>query len=117
MAEALRLDKWLWFARLAKTRGIAQAMCQSRHLRLDGRVVERASAMVRPGQILVLPTASTARVLRILALPARRGPFPEACQSYEEIASSAERQSSIDASPPLGLGASGDLELYRGSQL
>lgn len=116
MAETLRLDKWLWFARLAKTRGIAQTMCQSRHVRLDGRVVERASAMVRPGQILVLPTASAVRVLRVLALPARRGPFSEACRSYEEIAWPMERRSGIDAWPPQSLGASTEFELHRGSQ-
>lgn len=115
MAETLRLDKWLWFARLAKTRGIAQAMCQSRHVRLDGRVVERAAATVRPGQILVLPTASAVRVLRVLALPARRGPFSEACRSYEDIALPLERRSGIDAWPPQSLGASTESELHRGS--
>lgn len=87
MAEpGLRLDKWLWFARLTKTRGLAQALCESRHVRLDGRVVERASTQVRAGQVLTLLIGGRVRVVKVLALPLRRGPFAEASMAYADLA-------------------------------
>lgn len=86
----LRLDKWLWFARLTKSRTLAQSLCESRHVRLDGRVVDRAAQPVRVGQVLTLPVPDGgARAIRILALPARRGPFAEASHAYAALGSGA----------------------------
>lgn len=87
MAEqALRLDKWLWFTRLTKSRNLAQALCESRHIRLNGRVVERSSTQVKPGQVLTIPLGERIRVFRVETLPARRGPFVEAVHAYTELA-------------------------------
>lgn len=85
MAEALRLDKWLWFARLAKSRSIAQELCESRHIRLNGRVVERSSTPVKPGQVLTIPLGERIKVVRVNVLPERRGPFVEASRAYTEL--------------------------------
>lgn len=82
---ALRLDKFLWFVRLAKTRSAAQALAATGHLRLDGRRVERAHVAVRVGSVLSVPTPAGARVLRVEALPARRGPAPEARACYTPL--------------------------------
>ena len=82
---ALRIDKLLWFLRLAPTRSVAQAMVAAGHIRLDGRRVERASAMVRTGSLLVLPGPPRIRVLRLLALPVRRGPPSEAAACYLDM--------------------------------
>ena len=81
----LRLDKFLWFVRLAKTRSAAQALVSAGHLRLDGRRVERAHVAVRIGSVLSLPTHAGARVLRVEALPVRRGPAPEARACYTPL--------------------------------
>ena len=81
----LRLDKWLWFARLTRTRSQAQELAESRHLRLDGRVIERASALVRPGSILSYPWNDEVRVVRVEALAERRGPFVEAQHLYTDL--------------------------------
>ena len=48
----MRVDRFLWFARLAKTRSAAQAIAEKGTLRLDGRRIERSSAAVRIGSIL-----------------------------------------------------------------
>ena len=53
--QGLRLDKWLWFARLTKSRSDAQRLCESRHLRLDGRIIDRPSALVRAGSVVSFP--------------------------------------------------------------
>lgn len=82
----MRLDRFLWFARLAKTRDVAQALACDGHLRLDGRAIDRAHAPVRVGNILTFFHGGRVRVLRIEALPMRRGPAPEAAGCYQELA-------------------------------
>jgi ribosome-associated heat shock protein Hsp15 len=84
---AMRLDKALWYLRLARTRGIAQAMIAAGHIRLDGRRVDRASANVREGSLIVLPGLPRVRVLRIVSLPLRRGPPAEASACYVDMGS------------------------------
>lgn len=85
MTDTMRLDRFLWFARLAKTRDAAQAMACDGHLRIDGRAVDRAHAAVRVGNILTFVHHGRVRVLRIEALPPRRGPAPEAQGCYQEL--------------------------------
>lgn len=95
---AQRLDRFLWFARLAKTRAVAQALCAAGHIRLDGRRVDRAHALVRPGSVLSLMVHGHVRVLRIEQLPLRRGPAAEAAALYREIPPAAPSKEQIDGS-------------------
>jgi ribosome-associated heat shock protein Hsp15 len=83
---SLRIDKFLWFARLSKSRSVAQALAEDGHIRLNGRRIERAHAPVRAGDLITFPHPSGVRVVRVIALPARRGPAPEAQACYEELA-------------------------------
>ncbi|SOB78906.1 ribosome-associated heat shock protein Hsp15 [Sphingomonas guangdongensis] len=83
---AMRIDKFLWYSRLAKTRSFAQEVAAARHLRIDGRVIEKASASVRVGDTLTFPLHGRVRVIRVLALPVRRGPAPEARSCYADLA-------------------------------
>lgn len=85
MADSLRLDKFLWFARIVKTRALAQSLAEQGRLRLNGRVQDRAHAAVRVGDVLSFALRGTVRVLKIEALPARRGPPAEARALYTEI--------------------------------
>ncbi|WP_336964885.1 RNA-binding S4 domain-containing protein [Sphingobium aquiterrae] len=82
---ALRIDKYLWFVRLAGSRTLAQKMAEEGHIRVNGRRIERAHAPVRPGDLITFPEGGHVRVVRVSALPARRGPVPEARACYEEI--------------------------------
>jgi ribosome-associated heat shock protein Hsp15 len=82
---AMRLDRFLWFARLVKTRGAAQTLAETGMLRLDGRRIERSSAQVRVGSVIAFPLRGKVRVLRVEALPQRRGPAPEAAGMYQEL--------------------------------
>lgn len=83
--ETIRLDRFLWFARLAKTRTDAQAIAEKGTLRLDGRRIERSAAAVRVGSIIVFPIHGKVRALRVEALPRRRGPPAEAAQLYTPL--------------------------------
>ena len=94
MAEtpaSLRLDKFLWFARIVKTRALAQVMAEEGRLRLNGRPVDKAHAPVRVGDVLGFARHGEVRVLKIEALPTRRGPPAEARALYSELTSEAGR--------------------------
>ncbi len=81
----MRLDKWLWHARFFKTRSLATRYVEKSRCRIDGRVVDKAHAMVAPGMILTFALGPKVRVVKIVALGERRGPAPEARLLYEEI--------------------------------
>jgi ribosome-associated heat shock protein Hsp15 len=82
---SLRLDKWLWFARLAKSRGAAQDLCESRRLRIDGRVIDRASALVRAGSVLSFPRGDEVVIVRVEGLTDHRGPYDDARHLYTDL--------------------------------
>ncbi len=82
----MRLDRFLWFARIVKTRGLARELAASGHLRLDGRAVDKPASAVRIGCVLAFAApGGRVRVLRIAALPTRRGPPQEARVCYEDL--------------------------------
>ena len=85
MADSLRIDKFLWFARIVKTRALAQSLAEKGRLRLSGRIVDRAHTPVRIGDTLSFAVHGRIRVLRIEGLPARRGPPAEARLLYSEL--------------------------------
>lgn len=84
-APTLRIDKFLWFVRLAKSRSIAQAMAERGIMRLNGRRIERAHSPVRVGDLLTLAQGDRIRVVRVTRLPDRRGSATEAQGCYEEL--------------------------------
>ena len=83
--ESLRLDKLLWFLRLAPTRVIAQHRIATGHIRLNGRRVERSAHAIRAGDILTMPAGEGVQVIEIVALPHRRGPALEARAYYHTL--------------------------------
>ena len=81
----MRIDRYLHCIRLVKSRTLAQAVIDAGHVRVDGKRVEKASEDVRVGSIVALPLRDRVRVLKVLALPNRRGPASEARSCYEEL--------------------------------
>jgi len=84
--ERLRIDKWLWFARLAKTRTLAQKLATSGRVRVNRDKTENAARPVKVGDVLTIALDSGVRVLRIAGLATRRGPAAEAQLLYEDLA-------------------------------
>ena len=84
MAEALtsvRVDKWLWAARMFKTRSAAGTACSAGHVKIDGESV-RSSKAVKPGVRIDVLTAGGPRELEVVALGDRRGPAAVARTLY-----------------------------------
>jgi ribosome-associated heat shock protein Hsp15 len=83
--DAIRIDKLLWHLRLTKSRSLAQNLIAAGHVRLNGRRIEKASIEVREGDAITLPRGEGAMAIRIVTIPLRRGPAPEAQACYSEI--------------------------------
>jgi ribosome-associated heat shock protein Hsp15 len=81
----LRIDRFLFFVRLTKSRTIAQAVVEQGHIRIDGKRVAKPSEEVHAGSVVALPLHGNVRVVRVLSLPQRRGPAAEARSHYEEV--------------------------------
>ena len=81
----MRIDRFLHCIRLVKSRTLAQSLIETGHLRVDGKRIEKPSEPVRVGSVLAVPLRGGVRVLRVLALPDRRGPASEARGCYEEL--------------------------------
>ena len=81
----MRIDRFLFFIRLIKSRTLAQAVIDEGHIRIDGRRVEKPTHDVRVGSTIALPLHGQVRILRVLELPTRRGPAAEARACYEEL--------------------------------
>jgi ribosome-associated heat shock protein Hsp15 len=82
---ALRIDRLLWFLRLAVSRSFAQTWVATGHIRLGGQRVTRAAQPVRVGDVLTLPMRTGVCVIEILVLPVRRGPAAEAAACYRHL--------------------------------
>jgi len=89
----VRIDRFLFFIRLVKSRTLAQGIIDEGYVRIDGKRVEKSSDEVREGSIVALPLHDAVRVIRVLSLPARRGPAPEARACYEELTQANPRPS------------------------
>lgn len=83
--DSLRLDKWLWYTRLCKTRTQATALCRSGRVRVNRMPVRKPNHGVRTDDVLTFPLGRRIRVVRVLALGERRGPFREAQTLYEDL--------------------------------
>ena len=81
----MRIDRFLFFIRLVRSRTLAQTIIDEGHVRIDGARAEKASEEVRVGSVVALPLRGQVRILRVVALPTRRGPASEARACYEEL--------------------------------
>jgi ribosome-associated heat shock protein Hsp15 len=81
-----RLDKWLWFARFAKTRSLAAKLCAEGAVTVAGAVVLKPGHAVRVGDLIAVRQGRMLRQVTVRALGARRGPPAEARLLYDEPA-------------------------------
>lgn len=80
---ALRADRWLWAARAFKTRALAAAACDGGKVTVNG-ITAKPHKLLRPGDEVAITTADGRRLLRVLAVSARRGPARDAQALYED---------------------------------
>ena len=83
--EPQRLDKWLWFARIVKTRTLAASFIESGKIRVNKVKVTKPSQNVRAGDVITATVARQVRIFRVCLPGVRRGPATEARMLYEEL--------------------------------
>ena len=84
-ADRIRLDKWLFFARFFKTRGLSSKQIQAGHVRVNATKVLKPATSISIGQVLTVVQRRTVRVVEVLALGHRRGPASEAQLLYRDL--------------------------------
>lgn len=97
-----RLDKWLWFARFAKTRTAAVRLIDDGHVRVAGRRVDNPAHALKLGDVLTLALPHATIVVRLVALGERRGPYEEARLLYERLDEGARGDASLAEDEPSG---------------
>lgn len=80
-----RIDKWLWYARIYKSRTLAAKQAVSGHIRLNREKVSSASQKVKIGDVLTISRKDRILVLKVCLPGTRRGPAPEAQTLYEDL--------------------------------
>jgi ribosome-associated heat shock protein Hsp15 len=88
MTDRQRIDKWLWHARMVRTRGDAAALAQAGHVRLNGSRVAAASQKVALGDVVTLALDRSVRVVRVEGFCERRGPAAAARELYRNLTTS-----------------------------
>ncbi|MCC6889386.1 MAG: RNA-binding S4 domain-containing protein [Hyphomicrobiales bacterium] len=80
-----RIDKWLWHARVVRTRSAAAALAAAGHVRLNGQRIDAASRPVRCGDVVTVALDRSLRVLRVAGFADRRGSADAARALFEEL--------------------------------
>ena len=84
-ATSQRVDRWLWFVRLVKSRTLAAGLVSNGRVRINRLKVEKPSHTVKPGDVLTITVGPRLKILKVLALGLRRGPPSEAQALYEDL--------------------------------
>lgn len=83
--EAIRLDRWLFHARLFKSRTLAADRISQGGVRVNGAPCRKPGHDVRPGDVVTVAAPSGVRSLRVLAPGLRRGPATEAQTLFQDL--------------------------------
>jgi ribosome-associated heat shock protein Hsp15 len=98
---ARRLDKWLWYARVVKSRTLAAGLVAESRVRVNRIKAAKPSHEVKPGDVLTVVAGPRLRVLKVVAVGVRRGPPAEARKLYEDLTPAHQE---TPGEPPLEFG-------------
>ncbi|WP_136658505.1 RNA-binding S4 domain-containing protein [Nitratireductor sp. XY-223] len=103
-----RIDKWLFFARIVKSRSLAAKLAQAGRVRINGDKIDQPSRMVVPDDVLTIALDRKVLVLKVLQPGTRRRPYAEARLLYEDQSPPpAARERGLAALPPYREAGSG----------
>ncbi|MBX4652424.1 ribosome-associated heat shock protein Hsp15 [Klebsiella michiganensis] len=89
--EAVRLDKWLWAARIYKTRALAREMIEGGKVHYNGQR-SKPGKVVELNATLLLRQGNDERTIVVKDITEQRRPASEAVALYEETAESIEKR-------------------------
>jgi ribosome-associated heat shock protein Hsp15 len=85
IAALQRLDKWLWYARVMKSRTAAAQLVESGKVRVNRMRVVKPSHTLKEGDVLTIALRGEVRIIEVLSLGTRRGPPQEARLLYRML--------------------------------
>jgi ribosome-associated heat shock protein Hsp15 len=94
-----RIDKWLWHARVVRTRVAAAALAAGGHVRVNGQRIDAASRAVRPDDVVTIALDRSVRVLKVLGFAERRGSAEDARLLCEDLSPKPEPKPEPEAAP------------------
>ncbi|WP_055455930.1 RNA-binding S4 domain-containing protein [Pannonibacter indicus] len=94
-----RIDKWLWFARVTKSRTLAQKLAAGGHVRVNREKIGSASKAIRTGDVLTITLERRVVVLEVAGLGTRRGPAPEAQLLYKDLTPPPAPRADVPSAP------------------
>ena len=83
--KTLRLDTYLYYIRIFKSRSIATKFVLTNRLRISGQVTQKPHRMISIGDVLTMTINDNIKILKVLDIPNRRGPYSESLNFYEDI--------------------------------
>ncbi len=84
--NAQRLDRWIWHARIVKTRMLAAALVSDGYVRVNGARAEHPARSIKPGDVLTIALPARVRVLKVTGILPRRADAGAAQGTYETVA-------------------------------
>ena len=84
-ADRQRIDRWLWHARLVRTRNAATELAGSGYVRVNGARIAAPSRTVRVGDVITVALDRAGRVLKVTGFVERRGPAGSVRSLYEDL--------------------------------
>ena len=95
----IRLDLYLFYIRIFKSRNSATKFIISNRLRISGQVTQKPHKLISIGDVLSMPIQDYVKILKVVDIPKRRGPFSEALNYYEDITPLKTQENKVNVTP------------------
>ena len=95
----IRLDLYLFYIRIFKSRNLATKFIISTRLRISGQVIQKPHKLISIGDVLSIPIQDYVKILKVVDIPKRRGPFSEALNYYEDITPLKTQENKVNVTP------------------
>ena len=83
--KTLRLDLYLYYIRIFKSRSLATKFISSNRLRISGKVTQKPHKLISAGDVLTMTINDNIKIIKVLDVPSRRGPYSEALRFYQDL--------------------------------
>ena len=95
----IRIERFLFYIRIFKSRNLATRFIISNRLRISGQVTQKPHKLISIGDVLSLPIQDYVKILKVVDIPKRRGPFSEALNYYEDITPLKTQENKVNVTP------------------